>query len=91
MEWHGIQIPHVISTILNEIGQRFNFATDTSSYEEGDLYFYDMNPTGRGFYFADNPDQKEDFLRYAVELYYLKMYIYIGYNIRLKRTARRIY
>jgi hypothetical protein len=38
MEWFGIQIPQVVSIMLNEIGLRFNFVTDTGSYEEGDLY-----------------------------------------------------
>jgi hypothetical protein len=66
MEWHGMQIPQVISTMLNEIGLRFNFVTDTGSYEEGNLYFYDRNPVGRGLDFAENPDQEEEFLRYAV-------------------------
>ena len=56
MEWPWIQIPQAISTMLNEIGLRFNFVTDSGSYEEGDLYFYDSNPTGRGLDFADNPD-----------------------------------
>ena len=54
MEWPGIQIPHAISTMLNEIGLRFNFITHTGSYEEGDLYFYDRNPAGRGLDFAKN-------------------------------------
>ena len=57
MEWLGIQIPQAISTMLNEIGLRFNFVTDTGSYEEGDIYFYDRNPAGRGLDFAKNPNQ----------------------------------
>jgi len=71
MGWHGMQIPHAISTMLNDIGLRFNFVTNTDSYEEGDLYFYDRNPTRCGLDFAENPDQEEDFLRYAVELHCL--------------------
>ena len=67
MEWPGIHIPQAILTMLNEIELQFNFVIDTGSYEEGDLYFYDMNPTGRGLDFAENLDQEEDFLRYAVE------------------------
>ena len=51
---------------------RFNFVTYTGSYEEGDLYFYDRNAAGRGLYFAKNHDQEEDFMRYAVELHFLK-------------------
>jgi hypothetical protein len=57
--------------MLNEIGLRFNFITDTGNYEEGDLYFYDKNPARRGLDFAKNPDQKEDFLRYAIEMHCL--------------------
>ncbi len=51
MEWPGIQITQALSTMLNEIGLRFNFVTYTGSYEEGDLYFYDRNPVGRGLDF----------------------------------------
>jgi hypothetical protein len=43
--------------MLNEIGLRFNFVTDTGSYKEGDLYFYDKNPAGRGIDFVENLDQ----------------------------------
>jgi hypothetical protein len=39
MEWHGINIQQDISIMLKEIGLRFNFVTNTGSYEEGDLYF----------------------------------------------------
>ena len=53
--------------MLNEIGVRFNFVADTGSYEEGDLYFYDRNPAGRGLDFGENPDHEEDFMRYAIE------------------------
>ena len=55
--------------MLNDIGMRFNFVTNTGSYEEGDLYFYDRNPAGRGLDFAKNLGQEEDLLRYAVELH----------------------
>jgi hypothetical protein len=46
--------------MFNEIGLRFNFVTNTSSYEEGDFYFYDRSPACRGLYFVENPDQEED-------------------------------
>ena len=52
-EWPGIQIPQAVSTMLNEIGLRFNFVANTGSYEEGDLYFYDRNPACRGLDFAE--------------------------------------
>ena len=57
--------------MLNEIGLRFNFVTNTCSYEEGDLYLYDRNPVGRGLNFAENPEQDEDLLRHAFELHCL--------------------
>ena len=57
--------------MLTEIGLQFTFATDVGCYEESVLYFYDRNPTGIGLYFAENPEQEEDFLRYAVELHCL--------------------
>jgi len=69
MEWPRIRIPLAISTMLYGIGLRFNFVTDTGIYEEEDLYFYDRNPDSRGLDFANNPDQEEDFLRYAIELH----------------------
>ena len=71
MEWLGIQIPQAISAMLTEIGLQFTFAIDVGSYEESVLYFYDRNPAGRGLDFAKNPEQEEDFVRYAVELHCL--------------------
>lgn len=73
MEWPGIQIPQAISAMLTETGLKFTFAIDVGCYEEGALYFYDRNQAGRGLDFAENPEQEEDFLRYAVELYCLKL------------------
>jgi hypothetical protein len=32
------------------------------------MHFYERNPTGRGKYFDDHPDDKTDFVGYAVEL-----------------------
>lgn len=72
MEWPGIQIPQAISAMITEIGLRFTFADDIGSYEESVLYFYDRNPSGSGLDFAENPEQEEDFMRYAVELHCLK-------------------
>ncbi len=69
MEWLRVHMPQAIFTMLNKIGLRFNFVTNTISYKVGDLYFYNRNPTGRGLDFAENPDQEEDFLRYAGELH----------------------
>ena len=57
--------------MLNETGLSFTFATDIGCYEEGVLYFFERNPAGRGLDFAENLEQEEDFLRYAMELHYL--------------------
>jgi hypothetical protein len=57
--------------MLNEIGLKFNFVKYTGNYEEGYLYFFTKNPASRGLGFAENPDQEEDFLRYAVQLHCL--------------------
>jgi len=35
------------------------------------LTFYERNTAGRGLDFTNNPDTKEDFLRYALKMYYL--------------------
>ena len=57
--------------MLSETRLSFLFVTDIGCYEEGVLYFYERNPAGRGLDFAENPEQEEDFLRYAVELHCL--------------------
>jgi hypothetical protein len=57
--------------MLTELGLQFTFYTDVGCYEESVLYLYDRNPAGRGLDFAYNPEQEEDFLRYAVELHCL--------------------
>ena len=57
--------------MLTEIGLQSTFSTDIGCYEESVLYFYYRNPAGRGLDFANNPEQKEDFLRYAIELHCL--------------------
>jgi len=57
--------------MLTEIGLQFTFSADIGCYEDSVLYFYDRNPAGCGLDFADNPEQEEYFLRYAVELHCL--------------------
>ena len=47
---------------------QFTIAIYIGCYEESTLYFYERNRVIRGLDFAHNPDQKEDFMRYAVEL-----------------------
>ena len=71
MEWPGIQTPQAIINNLNEKPLKFTFSTDKGAREEHYLSFYERNPTGRGLDFTDNPDAKDDFIRYAVELHCL--------------------
>jgi hypothetical protein len=37
--------------------------------------FYERNPTGRGLDFTENPNTKNDFLRYVVELQCLSLLV----------------
>jgi len=73
MEWPGIQIPQAISTMIRETRLSFPIVTDIGCYEEGILYFYERNPARRGLDFAENPEQEEDYLRYAVEMHCLNL------------------
>jgi hypothetical protein len=44
------------------------FYNDKREAKEHTLHFYERNPSGRGLDFDDHPDDKTDFVRYAVEL-----------------------
>jgi hypothetical protein len=68
MEWSWIQIPQAIANNLLDKLLKFTFTTVKGDSEEHLLTFYERNPKGRGLDFTDNPDSKEDFLRYADEL-----------------------
>jgi hypothetical protein len=68
MEWLGIQIPQAIaSNLINKL-LKLNFITAKDNNERHLITFYERNPAGRGLDFTDNPDSKDDFLRYEVEL-----------------------
>ena len=41
---------------------------DKREAEEHTLYFYERNPAGRGLDYDDHPDDKTNFVKYAVEL-----------------------
>jgi hypothetical protein len=71
IERHGIQIPHAIISNLDEKRLKCFFITDAGNWEEQHLTFYEKNPAGRGLAFTENPNHKEDFLRYAAELHCL--------------------
>jgi hypothetical protein len=68
IEWPGIQIPQAILSLLDEKGLRFTFYDNKRIVEEHTLHFYERNPAGRGLDFNDYPDDKPDFVKYAVEL-----------------------
>jgi hypothetical protein len=54
--------------LLDEKGLRFTFYDNMRVEEEHTLHFYERNPTRRGLDFNHHPDDKTDFVRYAVEL-----------------------
>jgi hypothetical protein len=68
IEWLGIQIPHAILSLLDEKGLRFTFYNNMRIAKEHTLHLYERNPTRRGLDFNDYPDDKTEFVRYAVEL-----------------------
>jgi hypothetical protein len=68
IEWPRIQIPWAILSMLDEKGLRFTLYNSKRIAEEHTLYFYERNLAGRGLDFNDYPDDKSDFVRYAVEL-----------------------
>ncbi len=69
MEWPGIQIPQAIARNFSDKLLKLDFITITKGDSEEHLItFYKRNPTGRGLDFTENPDSKENFLGYAVEL-----------------------
>ena len=47
-----------------------NFFDDNGGTEQHLLQFYERNPTDRGLEFDDTPEDKTDFVKYAVELKY---------------------
>ena len=47
------------------------FLNDHVEPEDTEIHFFERNPAGRNMDFTNNLDHKEDFLRYAVQLYYI--------------------
>ena len=70
-EWPGIQIPHAILSMLDCKGLHLTFINDKRVGEDHTLPFYERNPAGRGLDFDDFPEDKPDFVRYAMEFRYL--------------------
>jgi len=68
MEWPGIQIPQAIASNFSYKLLRLDFITTKGDNEEHLITFYERDLAGRGLDFTENPDSKEDFLKYAFEL-----------------------
>ena len=54
--------------MLNTKDLLVNFIDDSRGTEQHLIRFHERNPAGKGLYFDDAPDDKPDFVRYAVEL-----------------------
>jgi hypothetical protein len=67
-EWPGIQIPQALLNLLDSKGLQFTFLNYKRKSEDHILHFYERNPEGRGLDFDDYPENKSDFVMYAVEL-----------------------
>jgi hypothetical protein len=61
-----VQIPQATTAILQNRGIKLSLINNDGEYQDTTIYFYDMNPAGRGLEFDEFPAQKADFLRYAV-------------------------
>jgi hypothetical protein len=68
MEWPAFQIPHAIASNLIDNLLKIKSITTKGDIEEHLINFYERSLAGRGLDLTDNPDSKEEFLRYAVEL-----------------------
>jgi hypothetical protein len=68
IEWPGVQIPHALMAILQNKGINITLINNDGEYHEAPIYSFKKNPAGRGLDFDENPDQKSDFLRYAIQL-----------------------
>ncbi len=54
--------------MLDTKGLFVKSVNDNREYEDHTLHFYERNPAGQRLEFDDSPDDKPDFVRYAVEL-----------------------
>jgi hypothetical protein len=68
MQWPGIQIPQAIISLLDTKDLLVDFIDDNGGTEQHYIQFYERNPAGRGLDFDNAPEDKPDFVRYAVEL-----------------------
>ena len=68
MQWPGIQIPQAIINLLDTKDLLVDFFDDNGGTEQHTIQFYERNPAGKGLDFDNAPEDKPDFVRYAVEL-----------------------
>ena len=67
-----MQTPHALTAILQDREVNIPLLNNERENQHAPIYFYERNPTGRGLDFNDFPEQKADFLRYAVQLNNIK-------------------
>jgi len=67
-KWHGIQIPQAILSLIDRKGLQFTFLTDKREEADHILLFYEHNQVEHGLDFDDFPEDKPDFIRYAVKI-----------------------
>ena len=63
-----MQTPQALFAILQDRGINISLLDNEGEHQNEPIYFYERNPAGRGLDFNDYPEQKADFLRYAVQL-----------------------
>ena len=68
IEWPRVQIPQALTSILQDKGIKISLINNEGKFQEAPIYFYERNPAGQGLDFDENPDQKSDFLKYAIQL-----------------------
>jgi len=71
VEWQGIQIPKVIMILLDRKELHLTFFNDKRENEDHPFLFYERNPAGSDLDFDDHPEDKLDFVKYAMELRFL--------------------
>ncbi len=73
IEWPGVQTPQALTAKLQDNGKKFALLNNDGKYQHAPIIFYERNLAGRGLDFNDFPEQKFDFLRYAVQINYINL------------------
>jgi len=63
-----VQTPQALTAILQDRGTNIALLNIDGEYQHAPIYFYDRNPAGMSLDFNNFPEQKADFMRYAVQL-----------------------